>query len=173
MLSTATMTEREKLEMATELQRGVVGSGAVDEWGRFLSGFHWQAFATPTFRKTVTLEHARLATTQWIAALGPEVYAYIAYEQGVAGGRTHCHALIGGMYEGSRERVGLHRGRIAIRHAKRTWRHGNIKIEPYDAKRGAAWYVAKYPDQGEIVGTFKRHRPRRKRTRRLEVHHTE
>lgn len=102
---------------------------------------------------------------QWLSGAGREVYAYVTYERGAAGGRTHCHALVGGVFEPARRRSGLSIEGLAIKRMERLWRRGNIKIESFDPKRGACWYVAKFPNSGEIIGQMRRHRPRRRRSR--------
>src|SRR6266496_3422726 len=112
--------------------------------GGFLSEFHWQVYATSTFRTPATLALAQHSIAKWVKTLGPDVYAYVAYEKGLAGGRTHCHALIGGLYEGRQQRSGLDRRGLVLQVLKRAWRLGDVKAEWYDPKRGAAWYVAKF-----------------------------
>jgi hypothetical protein len=142
----------------------------VKEWGAFLSQFHWQVFVTPTFKKLVTRSEAKVAITKWIREMGEDVYAYVAYEEGTAGGRTHCHALLGGLPTDDKERTRLHLLRLCIHRAEWSWtwklKRGEIKIDRYDPTRGAAWYVAKFPADGEIIGTMKRHTGHRKRRKR-------
>lgn len=145
-------------------------SSLVRALGAFLSEFHWQVYATPTFRSPVTFALAQHSAERWLKTLGPEVYAYVAYEKGEAGGRTHCHALIGGLYEGLRQQTGLDRRQLALQVMKRAWKLGDVSAEWYDPKRGAAWYVAKFPNDGEIIGVMKRHKPHRKRRRRQGSH---
>lgn len=124
-----------------------------EELGSWLTHFEWQLYATPTFRFPVTHSMAKAVVDRWIGGFGPQAYAYVGYEQGLAGGRTHCHVLLGGLAN-----------EIAKSRAGRLWRHGNIQIERYDPNRGAAWYVAKVPEAGEIVGKLIR-RTRRARGR--------
>lgn len=111
-----------------------------EELGSWLTRFHWDLYATPTFRFPVTYPTAKATVERWITSLGPQVFAYVAYERGLAGGRTHCHVLLGGLHP------------LLTLRAGRRWRHGNITIESYDPHRGAAWYVAKVPEAGEILG---------------------
>lgn len=140
------------------------------EWGAFLSQFHWQAYATPTFKRLVTRSEAQSAITRWIGEMGEGVYAYVAYEEGTAGGRTHCHTLLGGMPNEEETRTRLHLLRLDILRAewswKRRWKQGDIQIEQYDPLRGAAWYVSKFPADAEIIGTMRRHHVHRKRRKR-------
>jgi hypothetical protein len=42
-----------------------------------------------------------------------------------------------------------------------SWPHGNLLIDTYDPACGAAWYVSKCPDDGEIIRTMSVHRARR------------
>ncbi len=69
----------------------------VRELGDWLAKFHWQVYATPSFRLEVSRVQARSAVQRWLRKLGSDVYAYVTYEEGKAGGRTHAHALIGGL----------------------------------------------------------------------------
>lgn len=137
-------------------------SQLVQELGVFLSGFHWQAYCTPTFKYPVNGEYARRAAHKWLATLGPDVFAYVAYEQGKAGGRTHLHALLGGLGPSPVTHSGLNTRALAIKNVKRSWTHGDIQLDQYDARRGACWYLSKFPNDGEIIGVMKRHRVRRK-----------
>ena len=111
--------------------------------GNFLTQFDWDLYATPTFRYPVTYPQAQRAVSEWVTHIGPQAFAYVAYEEGKAGGRFHCHVLLGG--------VG---GEIAKTYPGALWRRGNINIQPYDPQRGACWYVSKFPADGEIVGTL-------------------
>ncbi len=107
-----------------------------------------------------------------MAALGPNVYAYVGHEQGKAGQRVHFHALIGGLFVGHRDGAGLYFRDLAVSRAVAAWTlpnigvqrhyktHGNIEVHNYDPRRGASWYVAKYPNEGDIMGELKPHRRR-------------
>lgn len=120
--------------------------------GDWLSRFHWLVYATASFRVRVNLELAELVARQWVVGMGPDAYGYLAYEVGPVAGRTHVHALLGGL-------PGMRRDSSA-RCAAAHWRHGDILSEAYDARRGAAHYVVKFPEQGELVGCPSRHRRR-------------
>jgi len=135
------------------------------EVGDFLFQFHWQVFVTLTFASTCTSAAAHVAIMEWLPKLGPDVYAYVGYEKGPAGGRIHCHALVGGLFRGSRDLNRLELQRDAVAMAKRSWRLGDVDALPYDPKKGAAWYVSKYSNDGEVIGVMKRHRPHRRRQR--------
>ena len=122
-----------------------------DELGSFLTYFDWQLYATPTFRFPVTFPQAKSAVETWIASFGVQAFAYAAYERGQAGGRTHCHVLLGGLV-----------GEIAKTHAGRLWTHGDVKIAAYDPQGRACWYLAKEPEEGQFIGRLQR-RTRRPR----------
>ena len=134
--------------------------------GDWLAQFHWQVFATPTFRFPVGREQAHMAVDAWLRKMGPDVYAYVAYEEGKVGGRLHLHALIGGLVPRDAGGKGIHHLALSLKRLRRAWRHGhedvdgNVRAERYDPQRGAAWYVAKWPDEGELLGRPKRHRQR-------------
>lgn len=121
----------------------------IDTLGTYLSNFHWQLYATPSFKFPVNLYRAKSTVEAWVGDFGSQTYAYAAYEQGRAGGRTHAHVLLGGLV-----------GKIAKAHAGRLWKHGNIVIAPYDPRRGACWYVAKFPNDGDFIGNPQRVRRR-------------
>lgn len=129
------------------------------QWGSFLSQFHWQGFATLTFKQPVSSTFAERAVAEWVTEAAEHAYGYVGFEKGWGGGRLHCHALLGGIYSGPRSdtRQSLF---TALTVAKSDWRHGHIQTLPYDPKRGAAWYVSKQPDNGIIIGTLSRHRKR-------------
>ncbi len=120
----------------------------MDALGSYLAKCHWQLYATPTFKFPVTLFQARRAVESWVTSFGPQTYAYAAYERGYAGGRTHCHVLLGGLV-----------GEIARTKAGRLSKQGNIVIAAYDPRRGACWYAAKFPNDGEFIGNPKRRTP--------------
>lgn len=118
------------------------------EWrealGAFLSTFHWELYVTPTFRDPVSYAQARRAVGGWMSGFGRDAYAYIAYEKGWGGGRTHAHALLGGLTSPT---DGFY---------ARLWPAGQIQVSCFDPTRGACWYVAKFPADGEIIGTLRR-----------------
>lgn len=148
-------------------------SAAVQALGDWLAQFHWQVFATPTFRFPVGREQAHDAVDAWLRTMGADVYAYVAYEAGKAGGRLHIHALIGGLVPRGGGRRGIHHLALSLTRLRRAWRHGheevngNVRVERYDPRRGAAWYAAKFPYEGELLGRPKRHRRCHRRGRAL------
>ncbi len=141
----------------------------VREQGDWLAKFHWQVYATPSFRLEVSRVQARSAVQRWLRKLGSDVYAYVTYEEGKAGGRTHAHALIGGLVPRGARGKGIHHLALSLTRLRQAWRHGhedvdgNVWAERYDPRRGAAWYVAKCPYDGELLGRPTRHRQRRRR----------
>lgn len=147
------------------------GEANYAEWrrtlGEWLAGFHWQAYATLTFRVPATYATAATAAQSLLAALGPAAYGYIAYERGLAGGRTHMHALLGGLVVAAGDHYPPHDGfphlAVALQRVATLWHRGNVKIERYNPRRGAAWYLAKFPESGEILGSPRRHHRRARR----------
>lgn len=135
-------------------------------WGPFLSKFHWQAFVTLTFRIPASDELGHSACHDWLTRLrsmpelSPNIYAFAGFERGRAGNLLHCHLLLGGLLPRRGQRPGLDRFCTLLALARAEWQHGRIDIQPYDSKRGAAWYVSKFPDGGEIVGRASKHRRR-------------
>ena len=110
----------------------------VEGWGQFLSGFPWDWFLTLTFRdETVSYRAHRLYTTlvrQIEKAAGLQIFWFRADETGPRGGRFHIHALMGNVAQ-LRRMYWIDR-----------WNEmaGYARILPFDLKRGAAYYCAKY-----------------------------
>jgi hypothetical protein len=106
--------------------------------GGFLSQYPWDWFATFTFRDWVKSFTAHrkfeLFMRELEKAAGIPIFWFRADEIGTHGGRFHIHALIGN-----------------VAHLRRlTWMDrwndlaGIARILPFNAKRGAAFYCAKY-----------------------------
>lgn len=128
-------------------------------WADWLRSFRWDYWTTMTFRNDVSEGYARHAVTCWLEKQPPGVYAAVAYERGDLGGRTHAHALVGG--------IGRHA--LCETHLLRSWRQGNARVDQYrpglDPRgtcRGLGWYVAAYPDSLELVGTPLKWRARKR-----------
>jgi hypothetical protein len=107
-------------------------------WGQFLSGFSWDWYVTLTFRDWVKSFRAHRLFEHFVRELekaaGIPIFWFRADEIGFHGGRFHIHALIGN-----------------VAHLRRlTWMDrwnklaGIARILPFDSKRGAAYYCAKY-----------------------------
>jgi hypothetical protein len=139
------------------------GGQLLSEWAGFLQGFHWQAFATLTFRDEVGREFAGAAFGAWLSRQHPNAYAAAGFELGPAGGRVHIHALIGGLYRGSPAQL-LLPATARVRSTTVGWTMGQSRVFAYDPRQRATWYVAKGLDV-ELFGRLRRHRPRRRRYR--------
>jgi len=107
-------------------------------WGQFLPGFPWDWFVTLTFRdEVVSFRAHRLFASlvrQIEKAAGLPIFWFRADEIGSCGGRVHIHALMGNVAQ-------LRRMYWVDR-----WNEmaGYARILPFDSKRGAAYYCAKY-----------------------------
>jgi hypothetical protein len=110
----------------------------VEAWGQFLSQFSWDWYVTLTFHDPVKSFRAHRLFKQFVRELekaaGIPIFWFRADEIGTHGGRFHMHALIGN-----------------VAHLRRlTWMDrwhelaGIARIYPFNAKRGAAYYCAKY-----------------------------
>lgn len=151
----------------------------IKEHGEFLQRYRWHLFLTMTFPWKLNDENAMKAAESWLGMLGPDVYAYVAYEEGRATGRGHLHLFVGGLTNG---------GKVLRENNKWFWRYNEhdfeitswnwafwnktIKVDHvdiYDHKKGAAWYLSKYtfdaPEHGQFMGKPKKPR-RRKRGKR-------
>jgi len=107
-------------------------------WGQFLSQFSWDWYVTLTFRDWVKSFRAHRLFEQFVRELekaaGIPIFWFRADEIGTRGGRFHIHALVGN-----------------VAHLRRmTWVDrwhelaGIARILPFNSKRGAAYYCAKY-----------------------------
>jgi hypothetical protein len=107
-------------------------------WGQFLSEFSWDWFLTLTFKDEVGSFKAHRLFGFFVRdiekAAGLSIFWFRADEIGTHGGRFHIHALMGN-----------------VAHLRRlTWMDrwnelaGIARILPFNAKRGAAYYCAKY-----------------------------
>ena len=107
-------------------------------WGQFLSEFSWDWFLTLTFKDEVGSFRAHRLFGFFVRdiekAAGLPIFWFRADEIGTHGGRFHIHALMGN-----------------VAHLRRlTWMDrwnklaGIARILPFNAKRGAAYYCAKY-----------------------------
>jgi len=100
------------------------------------SAWSWRYFVTLTYRdarpRKLDFVGAQLLDTIRTDAHGPGV-AFICREFGGRSGRLHHHAL-------------LHGDAWSVSSLDMRWRsrYGHVDIKPYDHRRGAAGYVAKY-----------------------------
>ena len=113
-------------------------SQLAEGWGQFLSQFSWDWFVTLTFRDEVKSFSAhrlfeRFARAIERAAEQP-IFWFKADEIGTHGGRFHIHALFGNV------------GHLRRLFWMDRWSElaGYARILPFNEKRGAAYYCAKY-----------------------------
>lgn len=124
-----------------------------EAWTAWLSGFHWDYFATLTFAEPRSEASARRAFHGYCRQLeglthGGSVGYFCGYEYGTFG-RLHLHALM----RTTTPQPDLGPGGVPHPSAAlpcglvwRTWfdRFGRATVAPYDPQRGAAGYVSKY-----------------------------
>ena len=151
-----------------------------EAWGQFLSPFPWDWFCTFTFRVRVepawtacgrsdrghqsdgqvsTFSAHRLFARfmrDVEAASGQPAFWFRGDEYGPAGGRFHIHALVGN--------VAAERRLYWMDEWNR--RAGYARILPFEAGRGAAYYVSKYVvkqfgdwDLSENIAAFRQYQP--------------
>lgn len=121
-----------------------------EAWGQFLSQFPWDWFVTLTFREPVPSFRAYRMFRRFVAdierAAGLPIAWFLVFEYGARNGRLHIHALMSN-----------------TAHLSRLWwldewnrRAGYARILPFDCRRGAVYYCAKYVTKGigewELVG---------------------
>lgn len=158
-----------------------------DTLERWLETRRWHAYATFTFadggvggrrnashelvENSVPVGKAKNAIRRTVRGLGEEVYAFVAYERGVAGKRTHLHALLGWP---TRQRMSdLNLAALEKKLERRLWRHGRFEVARYEGYGGVVRYLVKQcgedPDNWEIIGVpigYKRKRRKRGRRRK-------
>lgn len=110
----------------------------VEGWGQFLIQFMWDWFATFTFRDEVPSFRAHRLFERLMQELeraaGVPIFWFRADEIGPRGGRFHIHALVGNV-------ANLRRMTFVDLWNEKA---GYARIWPFDSKRGAAYYCAKY-----------------------------
>src|SRR6266478_2979629 len=119
-----------------------------DAYGEFLSKLAaWDWFVTITFRDILPRDLAIARIQEWLADIqaqvgGRQIGWILAEEFGRIGGRYHCHMLVTG--------VGKERRKFWWSEAFR--RFGRSEIRPFDPRKAAAFYAAKYAAKqlGEI-----------------------
>lgn len=137
-------------------------------WVTWLRGMKWDWFATLTYGRgaaganEAVARRDALAWVDGVRAAAPKAYAIVTVEQGPHLGGWHAHIIVGG--------VGTHPSWPAV--LTSLWRaRGSIHVTRYDPqrdpkndpRRGVLPYLRKLPDtEWEIVGTMRRHRPRRR-----------
>ena len=109
-----------------------------EAWGQFLLQFSWDWFVKLTFRDSVGSFRAHRLFGHFVRdlekAAGIPIFWFRADEIGPHGGRFHIHALIGNVAHLRRMSWVDRWDRLA----------GYARILPFNAKRGAAYYCAKY-----------------------------
>jgi len=110
-----------------------------EAWGQFLSRFPWDWFLSLTFRDDVKSFRAHRLYGYFVrdlekAAGGTPIFWFRADEIGPRGGRFHMHALIGNVAHLRRMSWIDRWDRLA----------GYARIVPFNARKGAAYYCAKY-----------------------------
>lgn len=109
-----------------------------EAWGQFLSQFPWDWFVNLTFRGEVLTFRAYRIVGRFLrdmeADAGVPIHWFRADEYGARLGRFHMHLLIGN-----------------VAHLRRLYwmdewnrRAGYARILPFDDRKGAAFYLAKY-----------------------------
>ena len=111
-----------------------------DAYGEFLSTLaDWDWFVTITFRDILPRDLAIARIEEWLADIqaavgGKQIGWILAEEFGRIGGRYHCRMLVTG--------VGKERRKFWWNEAFR--RFGRSEIRPFDPRKAAAFYAAKY-----------------------------
>jgi hypothetical protein len=112
-------------------------------WGTYLSGFDWSIYGCGTYRNEVNQRYATITMKRFIERLQRKLHAPVAYFAvlegrpsgcGLSAIRHHWHFLAASE---------SHEAMATIAHDIWSERFGNAKIDPYDLKGSAAYYVSK------------------------------
>ena len=112
-------------------------------YGEWLSLYEWDWWTTLTFAQERRSNGAAFrALNRWIRGIDLDLwrqphtapYWFAATEMGAQTGRLHLHTLLGNV------------GNLARSFAWKQWfkQYGRASILPYDPRRGAGYYIAKY-----------------------------
>jgi hypothetical protein len=140
---------------ASEYRNAIWEREVEEGWVQWVRSFHWDYFITPTFMRTVSDEYARSQALRYIEEVASRPSAFFAW----GGGQEHsCHLLLNLDDEQMRAR---HRRKMVKRRLQILWKHGNIKVEAFDARRAskAVRYLVDHHEV-ELIGELKRHRVR-------------
>ena len=136
--------------------RNVVRKREVEDgWVKWVRSFHWDYFLTPTFKWPVSDEYARSEAEEFVREIEQSASAFVGW----GGGQEHsCHLLLNFNNEWMRAR---HRRKMTKRRLQLLWKHGEIKVDPFDARR-ARKAVKYFVDHHEVdlIGEPVRHRVR-------------
>lgn len=122
-------------------------------WGDWLRCYQWSHVVTLTTRHPTTATQLRKQFhNAFIRRLGRlarrSVQWFFAIESGPLGDQPHVHALISGTSE------------LTVAQIAGAWKEGITRVNAYDARRGAAFYVSKelsrIPDDYDMSRRFPR-----------------
>tara|TARA_Y100000310_G_C20686271_1_gene819241 strand:- start:2906 stop:3349 length:444 start_codon:yes stop_codon:yes gene_type:complete len=124
-------------------------------YGEWLGQFDWQWFVTLTFRHdppkplTALRKYRRWEKSNDLF-FPSNPYSFIATEDGSKFGRLHLHSLVGGQ--------GMGQPKAAWQSWFRDPFGGRARIESYDPKKGASFYISKYVTKSlgewEVLGEW-------------------
>jgi hypothetical protein len=126
------------------------------EVAAWLGTYRWQLYVVVTYAHDPRPETVQRTTGRWVVNFQrdfPTAFVYVSPDCGSERGRWNVHLLVGGLFTGKPPREPFRTLAItrALAIAQRYWRHGMVKTaQPYDPRRGAVRYVAKYWADAEV-----------------------
>jgi hypothetical protein len=121
-----------------------------DPWGDWLGSRGWDWYATMTFAVWIHPDQAAQRYNEWARQLYAEVGHPMEHARALEWqkrGVVHFHALIWNVRRST--------GRNAWREKWEEIGEGWCRIEPYDRKQGARFYLGKYVSKGGEVDLLK------------------
>jgi hypothetical protein len=114
-------------------------AGELEAFGKWLTGWSWDHFATLTFDERwgeagPSADRCLSITQGWLQSLPYNPGFFVCVERG-GHGRNHSHALI---------QPGCGNAHVPSRELSERWKFGRDHIRDFDARAGAGWYVSKY-----------------------------
>jgi len=102
-------------------------------WGEWLGSFQWDIFGTFTFRHPIGLKGAKKRFMRFMKRICPSAFYFFVQEPNSADRGVHIHTLAGNTDIAAPLKV------------MDAWNRydGISRIVPYDAHKGASYYLAK------------------------------
>ena len=126
----------------------------------WVGSMRWQLYVVATYARPPRPETVQRTTERWVTDFQrdfPGAFVYVSADRGKVDQRWNVHGLIGGLFSGKPPREPFRRWALqrALSIAQHCWRHGDVvKSQPYDARRGAVTYLARYWFDAEVPPTL-------------------
>ena len=128
--------------------------------GTYVGAMRWQLYLVGSFARPPRPETVHRAIGQWVLDFQrdyPDSFVYASADRGKVDQRWNVHLLVGGCFSGKppREPFRAWAMQRALSIAQHCWSHGDVvRSQPYDARRGAVTYLARYWGDAEVPPTL-------------------